>query len=478
MRESDRAGVIGQVAEKRLRRREAAERLGLSRPSGEAAAGALPRAGAVGSGFGASGQAVEQRHGGSGAARGDGTGARALPGLRPDIRAREAGGGARSSAVGGDAAPVDDRGWPVAGEGAAGDAGAPESAAAGLRGGPGADRRLAARLVRGSRAGVRADRVRRRRDDAAAGDGVLRRGDDRGVHADDAGAFGGPRPAGGVLLGPPQRVPGQQKGQGGRADAVLAGFADAGYRGDPRAQPASEGARRTGEQNASGPAGEGDAAPGNQQLGGGQRVPAGVHGGLQPALRGGAAEPGGRPPRGSARRGGAGPDLLPAPPAQADEEPDHQVRVPRVPGDGSGQGLSPARRGGDGVQGLRRLGDGAARGPRAAGAAAGEGRGADSGGGRQDRARARRRGEGGAAGAAGLQAAAGPSLAATTAFRQSGKCTYAIPPLYCKPKPESGTTCYRPGSLLPPFRSVSRCPTQCGRYSAPPRPQQRWPRIV
>ena len=34
------------------------------------------------------------------------------------------------------------------------------------------------------------------------------------------------------------------------ADAVLAGFADAGYRGDPRAKPASQGARRTGEQNA------------------------------------------------------------------------------------------------------------------------------------------------------------------------------------------------------------------------------------
>ena len=136
---------------------------GAERAAGETAAGALPRAGAVGSGFGAPRQAVEQRHGGSGAARGDGTGARALPGLRPDIRAREAGGGARSSAVGGDAAPVDDRGWPVAGEGAAGDADAPEPSAAGVRGGPGADRRLAARLVRGSRAGVRADRVRRRR---------------------------------------------------------------------------------------------------------------------------------------------------------------------------------------------------------------------------------------------------------------------------------------------------------------------------
>ena len=293
---------------------------GAERAAGEAAAGALPRAGAVGSGFGASGQAFEQRHSGSGAARGGGTGARALPGLRPDFRAREAGRGPRPAVVGGDAAEVDDRGRAVAGEGAAGDAGAPEPPAAGLRRGPGADRRLAARLVRGSRAGVRADRVRRRRDDAAAGDGVLCRGDDRGVHGDDAGALGGPRPPGGVLLGPLQRVPGQQEGQGGPADAVLAGVADAGYRGDPRAQPAGEGARRAGQQNAAGPAGEGDAAARHLRHGGGQCLSAGVHGGLQPALRGGAAEPGGRAPRGSARRAGAGPDPVRAAYAQADQE--------------------------------------------------------------------------------------------------------------------------------------------------------------
>ena len=79
----------------------------------------------------------------------------------------------------------------------------------------------------------------------------------------------------------------QQEGQGGPADAVLAGVADAGYRGDPRAQPAGEGARRAGQQNAAGPAGD------VLRHGGGQCLSAGVHGGLQPALRGGAAEPGG-----------------------------------------------------------------------------------------------------------------------------------------------------------------------------------------
>ena len=202
-----------------------------------------------GSGVRASRQAAEQRHRRGSSPGGCGSGAEAVPGFRADVRAREAGRGPRPAVVGGDAAEVDDRGRSVAGEGAPGGSRASEPPAAGLRWEPGADRRLAARLVRGSRAGVRADRVRRRRDDAAADDGVLRRGDDRGVHGDDAGAFGGPRPAGGVLLGPPQRVPGQQEGQGGRADAVLAGFADAGYRGDPRAKPASQGARRTGEQN-------------------------------------------------------------------------------------------------------------------------------------------------------------------------------------------------------------------------------------
>ena len=77
----------------------------------------------------------------------------------------------RASAVGGDVAQVDDRGRAVAGEGAPGAAVASEPSAAGVRWGSGADRRLAARLVRGAGSGVHADRVRGRRDDAAAGDG-------------------------------------------------------------------------------------------------------------------------------------------------------------------------------------------------------------------------------------------------------------------------------------------------------------------
>ena len=85
----------------------------------------------------------------------------------------------------------------------------PSRPAAGVSGRPGADRRFAARLVRGPGAVVHADRVRGRRDVAAAGGGLLRGGDDRGVHADDARAPGLARPAGGVLLGPLRGVPGE-----------------------------------------------------------------------------------------------------------------------------------------------------------------------------------------------------------------------------------------------------------------------------
>ena len=192
--------------------------------AGEAAADAVPGARVFGSGFGASGQALEQRHRGRGAAAGHGTVARTLRGLRSDFRVREAGRGPWASTVGGDATEVDDCGRAVAGEGAPGGTRAPEPSTAGVLRGSGSDRRFAARLVRGPRPGVHADRVRRRRDHAPAGDALFRRGDDRGVHEDDARALGGARASGGVLLGPLRRVPGQQEGQGGRTDAVLQGL--------------------------------------------------------------------------------------------------------------------------------------------------------------------------------------------------------------------------------------------------------------
>ena len=204
MRESDRAGVIGQVAEKRLRQGEAAERLGLSvrqvkrllaryrergpsglvsgrrgKPSNNAMAEAARREAM---------ELVSERYSDFG----------------PAFARREAGRGPRPAVFRRDAAEVDCRGRPVAGESAPGDSRAPEPSPAGVSPGLGADRRLATRLVRGSRAGVRIDRARRRRNDTAAGDGFLRRRDAPGAHGDDATAFCGPRATGGILLGPPR----------------------------------------------------------------------------------------------------------------------------------------------------------------------------------------------------------------------------------------------------------------------------------
>ena len=85
--------------------------------AGQASGSALPGAGHGRSGIGASRRTAEQRHRRRCSGEGSGTGAGTLPGLRADLRAREAGGGAWPSAVGGDAARLDDRGRAVAGEG-------------------------------------------------------------------------------------------------------------------------------------------------------------------------------------------------------------------------------------------------------------------------------------------------------------------------------------------------------------------------
>ena len=167
--EADRAAVIRHVVEKGLGRREAAERLGIGGAPDQAGGAPLSGERRGGPGVRASWQAAEQCHRRGSSPGGCGSGAEAVPGFRADVRAREAGRGPRPAVVRGDAAEVDDRGRPVAGEDAPGGSRASEPSPAGVSRGLGADRRLAARLVRGSRAGVRADRVRRRRDDAAAG---------------------------------------------------------------------------------------------------------------------------------------------------------------------------------------------------------------------------------------------------------------------------------------------------------------------
>ena len=186
-KEADRLGLIRAVVEKRLRQREAA----WSRGSPGQAAGTTVSVGRTGgAGVGSSRQAAEQCHRRGGPAGDAGPGSEALCGFRPDIGVREAGGGARLPGVGGDVAPVDDGRGFVAFEVAARGAGPPEAPASRERGGLGPDRRFAARLVRGPGSAVHVDRVRGRRDDAVAGDGIFPLGDDRGVHEDDAGASG------------------------------------------------------------------------------------------------------------------------------------------------------------------------------------------------------------------------------------------------------------------------------------------------
>ena len=243
--EADRVVVIRDVVEKRLRQSEAAERLGIGVRQVKRLARRYRERGTAGL---ASGHRARRPNN----AIEDVVRGKVLELVRaryPDFGptfAREKPVEVHGHRLSVETARLDDRGRAVAGEGAAGGSGAPEPTASGVRGGPGADRRFAARLVRGPWAGVHADLVRRRCDDAPAGVEVLPGGDDRGVHGDDAGAFDGTRAAGGVLLGPVQRVPGQQEGQGGRVDAVLAGFADAGHRRDPGGQPAGEGRLKPG----------------------------------------------------------------------------------------------------------------------------------------------------------------------------------------------------------------------------------------
>ena len=87
-----------------------------------------------GAGIGSSREAAEQCHRGGSSAGSSCLGAEAVRGFRADLGVREAGGGARSSIVGGDVAAVDDGRGAVAVEGASCGSGAPEAAAASVRG--------------------------------------------------------------------------------------------------------------------------------------------------------------------------------------------------------------------------------------------------------------------------------------------------------------------------------------------------------
>ena len=122
---------------------------GAERAAGEAAFAALPGAWGEGADFEASWAEGEQCDSAGGAGRDSWGGAGALRGLFTDPGLGEAEGGARLWGVGGDVAQVDGRRGAVAVEEAPGDAGASEPSPAAGAGGVGADRRLAAPVVRG-----------------------------------------------------------------------------------------------------------------------------------------------------------------------------------------------------------------------------------------------------------------------------------------------------------------------------------------
>ena len=113
--EADRAAVIEDVVKKRLGQREAAERLGIGVRQIKRLSRRYRERGAAGLVSGHRGKRPNNAIDG-------GVRREVVDLVRERYRdfeptcAREAGGGARSSAVGGDAAPVDDRGWPAARE--------------------------------------------------------------------------------------------------------------------------------------------------------------------------------------------------------------------------------------------------------------------------------------------------------------------------------------------------------------------------
>ena len=130
--------------------------------------------------------------------------------------------------------------------------------------GAGADRRLAARLVRGPGAAVHADRVRRRRHEPAAGAALRARGDHRRVHARDARVPGHAWPSGGGVFGPAFHLPGQPRGPRGGRHAFTRVLKTLDI--EPvhaRSPQATHGAR---QPDASGPAGEGTSAPGHDDM--------------------------------------------------------------------------------------------------------------------------------------------------------------------------------------------------------------------
>ena len=195
---------------------------------------------------------------------------------------------------------MDGRGRLVEGEVAAEGPGSPAPASAGVFWRVGSTGRFAACLVRGPGGALHADRVHRRRRRAAFVFAFCSGGDDRGVYG-GSGRLSGPlRASGGAVFGPAQHLPGEPRAPGRQGDAVRTGGEDVGHRADPGQHAAGQGPCGAGQPDAAGPPGEGVEAGRSRLDGGGQRLSAVVHGGPQPAFRGGAQKRGGRAPDGAA----------------------------------------------------------------------------------------------------------------------------------------------------------------------------------
>lgn len=154
-------------------------------------------------------------------------------------------------------------------------------------------------------------------------------------------ALRGLRATGGALPGSPRRVPDQRSGPEGEPKQ-FARAADLGRRVVPRGKPAGQGPHGTGKPKLQ------DRLMKEMRLRGicgrgGQGLPAGIRGGLQPAHRRGAAHPRRRTAR-CCTTSGSWTDPLRAARTQDDLEPIDQLRRAHLPGHGTQQGLPPAPR--------------------------------------------------------------------------------------------------------------------------------------
>ena len=135
-------------------------------------------------------------------------------------------------------------GWPkrgCGGRGSAGGCGCIRAVPGGRRWGSWC--RSTARRTGGSRTGGRMypDRVHRRRHQPAHGPAFRRSRDHRSLPEDPARVSGPVRPAGGPLFGQAQHLPGQSTGPPGRTDSVHTGAQDPGHPTHPRQHPPAKG---------------------------------------------------------------------------------------------------------------------------------------------------------------------------------------------------------------------------------------------